>query len=83
MKQDNLMFGLFIIALVFVGVSLLINTSKSCDVKIDYNVKVNPINNVTASLPEIKLACYKLCAEQLRYDDSLMRNCFEKCEELK
>lgn len=86
MKTDKvnkvLMFA-FIGVLLFVGVSLIINTSKSCDVHIDYDVTANSKANLTGvSLAEVKLACYKLCAEELRGDSYLMNNCFNKCEAL-
>lgn len=77
-----MMIGLMFV-LGFLAVSLLINTSKSCDVHIDYDVTVSEkTNNTYVNLAEVKLACYKLCAEELRQDSSLMRVCFQKCEVL-
>lgn len=83
MKSEIGMLAVFMIVLIFVGISLIINTSKSCDVNIDYDVTVNPkINSSSASLAEIKLACCKLCLDELRSDSSMMRICLEKCEAL-
>ena len=83
MKTDTIMMIGFMFVLGFLAVSLLINTSKSCDVHIDYDVTVSEKTNTTnASLAEVKLACYRLCTQELRQDSSLMRVCLEKCEVL-
>lgn len=88
MKQDFWMMLGFMAVLLFVGISLLINTSKSCDVYIAYNATVDSINsnlNLTNSpnLAEIKVACYKMCIDQLHGDSSLLMTCLNKCENLK
>tara|TARA_Y100000310_G_scaffold28835_1_gene27455 strand:- start:742 stop:996 length:255 start_codon:yes stop_codon:yes gene_type:complete len=84
MKQDNIITIAFIIALFFVAFSLIINTTKSCDVNINYNV-TKDINSTSSdlSMAEIKLSCYKLCVEELASASSTMRDCLDKCEGLK
>jgi len=81
--QETITEIIFIIVLIFVGVSLIINSTKSCDVYIDYDVTVDSITNNTGSITEIKLACYKLCVDELKNNYDLMRDCLDKCERLK
>ena len=70
-------------ALVFVGVSLVINSYKSCDVSIDYDATVDGLTNETyANLAEVKLACYRLCITELYNDNSMQSKCLDKCEKL-
>jgi hypothetical protein len=82
-KDDKIIIITFIVALLFLAVSLLINTSKSCDVNIDYDVVVD--TNTTGIIPnvaQIKLACYKLCVNELKGRDNMQKNCFDKCDGL-
>lgn len=81
MKQDTLMMIAFMAVLLFLAVSLLINTSKSCDVNIDYKVSVDTNSTSYPNVAEVKLACYKLCLDQLRGSDYL-NDCLDKCEVL-
>ena len=70
----------FTVAMIFLGVSLIINTSKSCDVSIDYKVTVDSFNNSSApNIYEVKLACYKLCAEEFK-NMNYLEQCMDKCE---
>ena len=70
----------FIFTLVFLGITLLINTSKSCDINIDYKPTFEGnINTSFTILPEIKLACFELCMKEIR-DYNQQKLCFEKCE---
>ena len=83
MKTDHIVMLAFMGAIIFVGVSLLVNTSKSCDVHIDYDVTVGQrLDGTNATLAEVQLACYKLCVEELKHQDYLMRDCLDKCENL-
>ena len=84
MKTDTVIMLAFIGAIVFLGVTLLINTSKSCDVNIDYKASFGSENNATtSSLAEVKLACYKLCLENLGQNNyGIMDKCLNKCEGL-
>lgn len=69
-----------IIVIMFLAISILINSSKSCDVNIDYDVTTN-INSTRPAIAEVKLACYKVCIETL-HDTSLTKTCLNKCEQL-
>jgi len=82
MKQETMMMIGFMAVLLFLAISLLFSTGKSCDVYIDYDVTVD--SNETSKAPniaEVKLACFKLCIEELR-TNSLLDDCLEKCEDL-
>jgi len=83
MKMDNIIMIAFIYALLFLAVSLIINTSKSCDVSIDYDVTVDTNSTgVGPNIVEVKLACYKMCIEELKGRERDFNNCLDKCEAL-
>ena len=83
MKRDTMMHIGIMIVLAFLAISLFYNASKSCDVIINYKVSVDSAgNSTTPNLPEVQLACYKICVEELRGDSSMMRTCLDKCEAL-
>lgn len=79
MAEDKIKDYLFSAALLFVGISILINSFQSNDVYIDYNVSVSE-NSTGANLQEVKFACYKLCVEELSHDSNKMETCLDKCE---
>ena len=73
----------FIIVLLILAGALIFSSFKACDVNIDYDVTVDSFsNNTQVNLPEVKLACFKLCMEQLKGSNSF-EDCLEKCEGLK
>ena len=83
MKEDNsLIIVILIITLLYLGTSLFYNTSKSCDVVIDYDATINGVNSTNATLPEVKLACYKICIDSsvIRQSNIRLNNCMNKCE---
>ena len=83
MKTDTIIMVAFLCGIIYLATALLINTSKSCDVNIDYKVTVDA--NATSTIPnisEIKLACYKLCVDELKNSDYTFKMCLDKCEKL-
>jgi len=83
MAEDKYVMIGFIIALLILAASIGFNSIKACDVNIDYDVTVDPkINGTSRSIAEVKLACYKMCIDNLRRSDTLQRFCFNKCEVL-
>lgn len=83
MKQDTIIMIAFLCGIIYLGTALLINTSKSCDVNIDYDVSVDSNSTgITPSISEVKLACYKLCVDELRANDYKLKMCLDKCEKL-
>ena len=65
--EENLFIIIFTMGLIFVGISLIINTSKSCDVHIDYDVSIKDNETIAESeIVQIQFACYKLCVEELK-----------------
>lgn len=79
-STSNTIFIAFVIALFYTGTALFFNSSKSCDVSIDYDVNVS--SGIAPSISEVKFACYKLCLENLKQTDTLMNNCFKSCDGL-
>lgn len=78
---DRILVIVFIGSIIFLGVSLLVNSSRSCDVSIDYDVSVDGVVNGSGSpvLSEVKLACFKLCLDELRGSDTKYYNCMDAC----
>lgn len=80
-NNDKIGFYALIIVLLILAISLFYNTTKSCDINIDYDVTVDQKNMTSfPNLAEVKLACYNLCIKEVSPD--YLRLCLEKCEKL-
>jgi hypothetical protein len=77
-----------IAVLLFVGVSLIINTGKSCDITMQFIVlgaNNETLSNDTIgnqSLLEIKYSCTKICIERFENQYSYINDCWKQCNSL-
>jgi hypothetical protein len=86
---ENVGLWIFVAALIFVGVSLLINSSKSCDTTMQFIVlgaNNETVSNQTIgnqSLLEIKYDCTKICIDRFYASGSNdLRDCYNQCNSL-
>lgn len=73
----------FLLVLLYLATSLFFNSFQSCDVHIDYDVSIDSnesLSNLQGS--EVKLACYKLCIDELKTQQIKFNICMDKCEVL-
>ena len=89
MKDDSPIITIaFIVALLFVGGSLIYNTSKSCDMTMQFIVlgaNNETLSNQTVgnqSLLEIKYDCTKICIDKFGSQYSYISDCWKQCNSL-
>lgn len=86
--KENLPVYCLVAVLLFVGVSLLINTSKSCDTTMQF-IAIGPDNETISNesigngtVLGIRYECTKLCMNKF-YDNSYkLKDCWEQCNKL-
>lgn len=77
----------FIAVILFLGITLLINTSKSCDTYMEFIVlgadNATPIEDYNISsikVIEMRYNCLNICNAQFKSSDgSKLRGCWEQC----
>lgn len=86
--NETLMSIGLILVLLFVGVSLIINTSKSCDTYMQF-ILLGADNETQLNLSlsnqtvlEIRYACTQICINKFYSDSYDLRNCWEQCNGL-
>jgi hypothetical protein len=85
--NDTLMSIGLIAVLLFLAVSLLINTGKSCDTNIQFIVvgSNETLGNDTVSnqtLLNIKYDCTKICIDKFYSGGSAIKDCWNQCNSL-
>lgn len=80
--SDNLMVWVIVATLIFVGVSLLINTGRSCDTTNNF-VVLDDANMTNQSLSQLYFDCVKYCGDKFAgLGMSSTTNCFNQCDKI-
>lgn len=80
-SQDNLMMCAMIGALIFVGISLLVESSRSCDSTNNF-VVLDDANMSNQSLSQLYFDCVKYCGDKFSGSQGSKTECFRQCDKV-
>lgn len=76
------MVGIFICAIIFLGISLLINAGRSCDTTNNF-VVLDDANLTNKSLSQLYFDCVKFCSGKYAGQGmSSTTNCYQQCDKI-
>lgn len=80
--KDTLLMIIFICAIIFLGISLLINTGRSCDTTTNFLV-LEDANLTNQSLSILYFDCVKFCSDRYAGQGiSSTTNCYNQCDKI-
>lgn len=80
--MDNLFMLVIVPVLIFLGISLLINTGKSCDTTTNFLV-LQDANLTNQSLSILYFDCVKFCSDKFAGQGmSSTSNCYQQCDKI-